>query len=81
MKESISLADSRINLYHNLFVLLDAGVPITRALQSVSKAGRYGRLFKTIERQVAAGSSLSDVINQHPRQFDKLDQTLFHVGE
>jgi type II secretory pathway component PulF len=75
------LADSRINLYHNLSVLLDAGVPITRALQSVSKSGRYGRLFRTIEQQVAAGSSLSDAICQHPRQFDKLDQALIHVGE
>ncbi len=39
------------------------------------------RLFKTIQEQVAAGSSLSDAINQYPRQFDKLDQALFHVGE
>ncbi|MCD6175929.1 MAG: type II secretion system F family protein [Planctomycetes bacterium] len=75
------MADSRINLYHNLSVLLDAGVPITRALQSVSKTGRYGRLFKTIQEQVAAGNSLSDAINQYPRQFDKLDQTLIHVGQ
>jgi type II secretory pathway component PulF len=75
------LADPRVNLYHNLSVMLDAGVPITRALQSASKTGRYGRLFKTIEAQVALGNSLSDVIRQFPRQFDKLDQTLFHVGE
>ena len=75
------MSDSRINLYHNLSVMLDAGIPIIRALQSVSKDGRYGRLFRTIEQQVAAGSSLSDVIRQYPRQFDKLDQTLIHVGE
>lgn len=75
------MADSRINLYHNLSVLLDAGVPITRALQSVSKEGRYGGLFIKVYEQVVAGNSLSDAICQHPRQFDKLDQTLFYVGE
>ena len=61
--------------------MLDAGVPITRALQSASKTGRYGRLFQTIETQVAQGNSLSDVIQGFPRQFDKLDQTLIRVGE
>ncbi len=61
--------------------MLNAGVPITRALQSASKDGRYGRLFTKIEEQVVAGSSMSDVIRQYPHQFDKLDQTLFYVGE
>ncbi len=80
-KGSKGLADSRINLYHNLSVLLDAGLPIARALQSASKTGRYGRLFKTIQERVAAGNSLSDAICQHPRQFDKLDRALIRVGE
>ena len=75
------MADSRINLYHNLSIMLNAGMPITRALQSASKTGRYGRLFRTIEEQVVAGNSLSDVIRRYPRQFDKLDRTLIHVGE
>ena len=61
--------------------MLDAGVPITRALRSVPKEGRYGRLFKTIRQQVAAGNSVSDVICRYRRQFNKLDQTLFQVGE
>ena len=61
--------------------MLDAGVPITRALQSASKTGRYGRLFQMIETQAAQGNSLSDVIRHYPRQFDKLDQTLISVGE
>ena len=56
-------------------------MPIIRTLQSVPKEGRYGRLFETIQRQVAASNSLSDVICRHPRQFDELDQTLFQVGE
>ena len=61
--------------------MLDAGVPISRVLQSSSKTGRYGRLFQTIETHIAQGNSLSDVIQHYPRQFDKLDQTLIRVGE
>lgn len=75
------MADARIDLYHNLSVMLGAGVPIIRALQSASKVGRYGRLFRTVEQQVAAGNSLSEVICRYPRRFAKLDQTLFTVGE
>ncbi|MBL7215859.1 MAG: type II secretion system F family protein [Phycisphaerae bacterium] len=75
------MADSRINLYHNLSVMLDAGIPITRTLQTVHKRGKYGRLFKQIEQAVSAGSSLTDVVEAHKRQFKQLDRTLIEVGE
>jgi type II secretory pathway component PulF len=75
------MADSRINLYHNLSVMLDAGVPITRALQTVHKQGKYGRVFRMIEREVAAGSSVTDAVDAHRRRFEKLDRTLIEVGE
>lgn len=75
------MADSRINLYHNLFVMLDAGLPITRALQTVHKQGKYGRLFKKIEQEVAVGNSLTDAVQAHKRQFQQLDRTLIEVGE
>lgn len=74
------MADSRINLYHNLSVMLDAGVPITRALQTVHKRGKFGRVFKTIEQEVASGSSLTDAV-ESKHQFQKLDRTLIEVGE
>ena len=61
--------------------MLDAGVPITRTLQTVHKQGKYGRLFKKIESQVAAGSSLTDAVQTHKRQFQQLDRTLIEVGE
>ena len=75
------MADSRINLYHNLSVMLDAGVPITRAFQTVHKQGKYGRLFKKIEQEIASGHSLTDTVQAHNRQFQQLDRTLIEVGE
>ena len=75
------MADSRINLYHNLSVMLNAGLPITRAFQSLHKGGAYGRLFAKIETQITAGHSFTEIIQQHPRKFKKLDQTLISVGE
>ncbi|MHC4855729.1 MAG: type II secretion system F family protein, partial [Planctomycetota bacterium] len=74
-------ADSRINLYHNLSVMLNAGVSITRALQSVHKGGRYGRLFLRIEQDVAQGNGLSDAVRNCQAKFQKLDRELIHVGE
>ncbi len=75
------MADARINLYHNLSVMLDAGVPITRTLQGVHKAGRVGRLFEQIEQEVATGSSLTDAVEKHKRHFQPLDRVLIEVGE
>jgi type II secretory pathway component PulF len=75
------VADSRINLYHTLSVMLNAGVPITRALRSVPKGGRYGRLFAQIEQDVAQGSGLSDAVRNCRTKFQKLDRVLIQVGE
>lgn len=61
--------------------MLGAGVPITRAFQSASQSGRSGRLCMAIQEQIAAGHSVSDAVQQHPRRFEKLDQTLICVGE
>lgn len=75
------MADSRINLYHNLSTMLNAGVPIIRAIQNVQKQGRFGRLFKKIEVHVASGMSLADIIELYHREFKPLDRALISIGE
>ncbi len=75
------MGDDRTHLYHNLSVMLAAGVPITRALRSVHKSGKTGRLFTRIAEEVAAGHSLTDVVRSHHRSFPQLDITLIEVGE
>lgn len=75
------MADSRINVYHNLSVMLNAGVPITRTLQTVQQGSRFGRLFSRIEDEVARGNSLSEAVQNHETKFQKLDRVLIRVGE
>jgi len=75
------LADPRINLYHNLSVMLSAGVPIVRALQTVYKRGRIGRIFNQIASMAAASSSLAEAVEQHKKHFEPLDVILIRVGE
>lgn len=61
--------------------MLAAGVPITRALSTVHKRGKFGRIFTDIEREVAQGYSLADAVQQRQRHFRKLDITLIRAGE
>ena len=76
------MADSRINLYHNLSVMLDAGMPIIRALQTIQKRGKYGRLFGEIEQDVSQNvCSVTDAVEIRRKKFKKLDVTLIRVGE
>lgn len=77
----IDLADSRIHLYHNLSVMLAAGVPIMRSLQSVKKQGGIGRLFTKISQAVSGGQSLTEAIQHHGKQLLPLDRVLIEVGE
>lgn len=80
MREFI-VSDSRINLYHNLSVLLNSGVPITRAFETAHKEGKYGRLLTQIAVQVSTGQSLTEIAEKYPRYFKQLDRTLIGVGE
>ncbi|MHC4524203.1 MAG: type II secretion system F family protein [Planctomycetota bacterium] len=76
------MADSRINLYHNLSVMLNAGMPIIRAFQTVQKQGRYGRLFREIEQDVSQNvCGVADAVEARRKKFKKLDVTLIRVGE
>ena len=75
------MPDSRIHLYHNLSVMLAAGMPITRSLQSVNKRGKTGRLFTQLSQEVSTGQSLTDAVRLHNKQFSSLDLILIEVGE
>lgn len=75
------MADPRINLYHNLSVLLEAGVPIGRALKTAHKRGRIGRLFLHIAADVERATGLAEAVENRKRHFDPLDVALIRVGE
>ncbi len=75
------MADRRINLYHNLSVMLAAGVSVVRALQTVPKGGRIGRVFQQIAASVADSQSLAEAVEHHNKHFDPLDVALIRIGE
>ncbi len=75
--------DKRIIVYQNLSELLDAGVPILRALKTAAVGVRSGwsnRLTK-IADHISGGSSLSEAMNQYPRQFKPIDRLVVETGE
>ena len=75
------MADSRINLYHSLSVMLNAGMPIIRAFENVQKRGRFGRVLSLLGEEIKYGQSLSDAVEIHKRKLAKLDVALIKVGE
>ena len=65
-------------------LLLDAGVPLTKALQllaSHSGRRRLQSLFQQLQKGVMAGQALSTILAQAPRSFSLLYLSLIRVGE
>ena len=75
--------DKRIIVYQNLSELLDAGVPILRALNTAAagvKSGWSLRMRK-IADLISGGAGLSEAMTQFPRQFKPLDRMVVETGE
>jgi len=75
--------DNRVILYQNLSDLLDAGVPILRALKTAGQGIRGGMSFrlKNIADLISGGDSLAEAMAQYPRQFKPIDRTVVETGE
>jgi len=70
-------------LWRNLAVLLEAGVPLAEALevcQRQSGAG-LGVVLRQIEEGVRRGQAFSEALALHPAWFDHLTLTLVDVGQ
>ena len=70
-------------VYYDLATMLDAGLPILRAMD-VTIDGREGTLkhtFIQVRESLSQGSSLSEALSKHPRVFPELDRTLLEVAE
>jgi type IV pilus assembly protein PilC len=67
-----------------LATLIDAGLPLLRGLNVLSKQERDGVLKSTIDQisdAVQSGSTFSESLAQHPRIFDKLYVNMVKAGE
>ena len=73
----------RAALYNNLAVMLDAGLPILRSLDTVTTGleGRLKKVFADVRKSVSQGDSISEAMARHKRAFGKLDVLLVHAAE
>ncbi len=88
--KSPQLAPGRVRLrdvgvmYGQLGDLLQAGVPLLRGLEILSRVvtnRRLGNVMLTVRKDVAAGAPLADAISFHPRVFAPLHAAMIRAGE
>lgn len=68
----------------DLHVLLEAGLPVDKALSmmiQVSEKERFKDLVSDILKNVQGGNSLSDALTRHPRHFSRLYVNMVRAGE
>ncbi|MDT8300967.1 MAG: type II secretion system F family protein [Sedimentisphaerales bacterium] len=70
-------------IYHDLAVLLDAGVPTLRSLNIISEGlkGRLKIIFSNLSESVSKGNTFADSMAKHPKAFARLDITLVKSAE
>jgi type IV pilus assembly protein PilC len=70
-------------IYHDLAVLLDAGVPTLKSLNIISEGlkGHLRIIFSNIGESVSKGNTISDSMAKYPKVFAKLDLTLIKSAE
>ena len=67
-----------------LAVMLSAGVPITRALSTLSKQtenGKFANAIDTVAKNVEGGMPLSDAFKEYPKIFSPLFIAMIAAGE
>ena len=67
-----------------LGIMLDGGIPITSALQTISddSSNRYfGNVLKDIMERIHRGETLTDSIRRHPKVFNTLCVAIISAGE
>ena len=70
-------------IYHSLAALLDAGLPILKALESVREGteGPLRRIFSGISESISQGNSFADSMAKYPKVFGGLDVMMVRTAE
>ncbi len=70
-------------IYHDLAVLLDAGVPILKSLNIICEGlkGRMKIIFSRISQSVSKGNTIAESMAKHPKAFARLDLMLIKSAE
>lgn len=79
----MSTVSKRAAFYHDLSVLLEAGIPILRSLDTVTNGlqGRLKEVFADVRKSVSEGESVSDSMVKHKKMFGELDVMLVQTAE
>lgn len=77
MAKNLSMA------YHNLSVMLDAGVPLLRSLNTIAEGQkpRMQQAFQTLADGVSEGDPLAETMGKMPKVFKPVDVMLIHAAE
>jgi type IV pilus assembly protein PilC len=69
--------------YHNLSVMLDAGVPLLRSLNTIASGERprMRKAFQTLADGVSQGNPLAEAMSQNPKLFNPVDVMLIQAAE
>src|SRR3990172_2791389 len=81
---SRSLARDRLLFTQELATLLQAGVPLDRALSICSElttSRRFRQIISVVLRQVRGGQSLAESLKQHPAVFSRLYVNMIRAGQ
>jgi len=70
-------------IYHDLAVLLDAGVPTLKSLNIISEGlkGRMKIIFSDLSKSVSQDNTFADSMAKHPKAFARLDLMLVKSAE
>lgn len=74
----------KVQFTHQFAVLMEAGLPVVRALKILAKQQKPGMLKNVISQtaeDVESGYSLSEAMSKHPRVFDRLYTNMVKAGE
>ena len=73
----------RAQVYNNLSMMLEAGVPVRRSLPTATSAARgpLARAWVQVAEDVNTGDTLTESMRKHPKVFALLDVLVIEAGE
>ena len=69
--------------YHNLSVMLDAGMPILRSLETLvsSLDGKFHDAFATVTKKVISGQPIAEAMAEHAKIFAPMDISVIRAAD
>ena len=71
------------NIYHNFALMVEAGVPLKRTLQTATGGtrGKYVNAFAGLAESIGKGNTIAESMSAYPKVFDPMDVMVVESGE